>query len=103
MKVNLLLQLVVEGTLRKTADDTKVCGAIDTLERRVAIQKDLDKLQRWPFEDLMKSNKAKGKVLHLGLGNPKGRYRLGKEWTETSPGEKDLDVLVDENFNITQQ
>ncbi|GAB0177688.1 mitochondrial enolase superfamily member 1 [Grus japonensis] len=65
----------IEHTLSKFADDTKLCGGVDTLEGRDAIQRDLDRLER-----------------------------LGKEWIESSPEEKkDLGVLIDEKLNMSQQ
>ncbi|KAM9655519.1 uncharacterized protein ACIBXB_008408 [Morphnus guianensis] len=93
----------IECTLSKFANGTKLCGVVDMLEGRDAIQRDLDRLERWAHANLMKFNKAKYKVLHEGRENPKHKYKLGDEWIEGSPEEKDLGVLVDKKLNRTWQ
>ncbi|GAB0179915.1 hypothetical protein GRJ2_000456800 [Grus japonensis] len=88
----------IECTLSKFAENTKLCGTVDMLEGRDAIQRDLDRLERWACANCMKF-----KVLHVGQCNPKHNYRLGEEWIESSPEEKDLEVLIDEKLNMSRQ
>jgi len=67
------------------------------------MQRELDRFERWVCANLMKINKAKCRILHMGLGNSKHKYKLVREWIESSPEEQDLGVPVDEELNMTQQ
>ncbi|XP_009472643.1 PREDICTED: protein FAM189A2 [Nipponia nippon] len=69
----------------------------------VAIQRDLDRMEKWAERNLMKLNKGKYKVLSVQGNDPRYRYTLGNNLLESSSAEKNLGILVDNKLTMRQQ
>jgi len=96
-----------ESTLSKSANDTKLCGAVDMLEGRDAIQMDVDRLVRQACESGSckphEVQQGQGQGPAPGLGQSQAQIQAGREWIESIPEEKDLGLLVDEKLSMTRQ
>ena len=66
-------------------------------------QRDLDRLVKWTDRNLMKFNKGKCNVPHLGRNNSRHQDTLGAIQLESSFAEKALGVLMDTKLNLSQQ
>jgi len=77
--------------------DTRLSGTVTMPEGWGAILRDLDKLEKWARVNLRRFSKAKGRVLHLG------QHRPGDAGMESSPVEKDLEVLGGEKLDMSHQ
>ena len=84
----------VSSKISKFADDTKLGGKALTIGDCESIQKDLDHLSIWSEKWLLKFNKDKCKVMHVGYNNLKHNYKLQGRNLIRVDEEKDLGVIV---------
>lgn len=93
----------INCTLSMFADYTKLGGAVDSLEGKEALQRDLARLDSWGIPNHMKFNKSKRSVLYLGWSSPGYMYKLKDKRRKNSAIERDLGIWFDGNLNMSQQ
>ncbi|GAB0204716.1 cAMP-dependent protein kinase inhibitor alpha [Grus japonensis] len=97
---NIFINDIVGSSAPSANLQMTLSGVVDMPEGQDAIQRDLDKLEKWACVNLMRFNKARCKVLHLGMGNLRYQYRLGNEGIKSNPTGKDSGILVDEKLDV---
>ncbi|GAB0188332.1 hypothetical protein GRJ2_001298500 [Grus japonensis] len=88
------MHVVIPVDLQLVVEETKWGGVADTSEGHAAIQRDLDRLEKWADRNLMKFSKGKCKVLHLGRNNPRHPHMLVADQLGSSFAEEKLSILV---------
>lgn len=78
-----------EESLSHLIDGINLCGSVDPLGGRKALQRDLDRLHYWAEANCIRFGKAKCRVLHLSHNTTMQHYEPGEEWLESSPEKKD--------------
>lgn len=78
-------------------------GIILNVDILSTLQEDPDGLEEWAHKNLVKLNKDKCKVLHLGKHNPGVQHRLGLTQLGSNSGLGALEVLVDTKISESHQ
>ena len=104
--INDLPNVVHNTSIKIFADDTKAYKNIKSENDVNQLQNAINEMFAWTEKWLLKFNKDKCKILHLGNKNPKNDYFIGPEGQqiplEKTNLEKDLGVYVDENLNFKE-
>lgn len=85
----------VESTVALFADDTKMYRVVQSEDDHQALQRDINKLEKWSRMWQLPFNTDKCKIMHYGRNNPQFEYRLGRTKIKAVTEEKDLGVIFD--------
>ena len=97
------LDLGINGTIYKFADDTKLFKEVTCVQEVTEMQEDIRALECWSEKWQMEFNTGKCKVMHLGHNNPMAEYAIQGETLEAVQEEKDLGVVVSCDLKSAKQ
>ncbi|KAF2356835.1 Reverse transcriptase domain [Trinorchestia longiramus] len=92
------LDVGIISKIKKIADDTKLCHRAFTKRDRATIQSDLNRLLQWTETWQMSFNIEKCSVMHVGANNRHFQHTMYNVLIETVQQQRDLGVIVTENF-----
>ena len=102
--INDLPNINHDSNIKIFADDTKAYNCIKNQDDVENLQKVIDEMFLWTQKWLLKFNKDKCKILHIGKKNPKNKYYVGseqdKQELEDTDLEKDLGIFIDPNLDF---
>ena len=67
------------------------------------VKEDLDRLINWADKWQMMFNVDKCKIMHLGYNNPKVEYFMKDKIVDSIIEEKDLGIIISDNFKVANQ
>ena len=102
--INDLPNVTNDTPVKIFADDTKVYNGINNVENVKKLQESIDAMFEWTQKWLLKFNKEKCKLLHIGKSNKKNKYFIGTGHQrinlDESDLEKDLGIYIDPNLDF---
>ena len=93
----------VASKILKFAGDTKLCGAVGSLNGINTLKKDLRLLIEWSEEWQMQFNIERCKVMHSGFNNTKEKYEMDEKKIIEVREEKDLGVVIQDDLKWSKQ
>ena len=94
---------MIDSMCQLFADDAKVYRAIAKQDDTESLQSDLDKLSEWSIRWQLPFNVEKCKSLHIGSKNEHQIYNMNGQCLEQVKQEKDLGIVIDDEFKFHQQ
>jgi hypothetical protein len=97
----------VRSQIKLFADDTKLYRRVSTIEDCRALQDDINALENWSRDWLLKFHPEKCKVMRIGRGQPDFTYTMSSSDgsivnLEVTNKEKDLGVWIDDKLNFKE-